>query len=138
MKRGFALFAFMLVLLVTMVPMIAFPAETVGVEFNPDNLIIGGVALAPLISMIISIVKGWTNLGRKYIPLINVILGTVAVLVVGVISEGMPLLNAVIMTLGVVLGSQVFHETFGHAAKIIGELFGKSMGMNCQKIRGPV
>lgn len=99
------------------------PLETGGVEFNPDNSIIGGVALAPLISIIISIVKGWTNLDRKYIPLINVILGTVAVLVVGVINEGMPLLNAVIMTLGVVLGSQVFHETFGHAAKELQKIF---------------
>ncbi|NMA61449.1 MAG: hypothetical protein GX956_06175 [Firmicutes bacterium] len=126
MKRGFALFTLALVLLMTMVPVVAFAAEAVvGDGFDPDQLIIGGVALAPLISIIISIVKGWTNLDRKYIPLINVILGTVAVLVVGVINEGMPLLNAVIMTLGVVLGSQVFHETFGHAAKIIAETFGK-------------
>ena len=100
MKRGFALFTLVLVLLLAVVPVVVFAAETAGVEFNPDNLIIGGVALAPLISIIISIVKGWTNLDRKYIPLINVILGTVAVLVVGVINEGMPLLNAVIMTLG--------------------------------------
>lgn len=128
MKRGFALFTLVLVLLLAVVPVVVFAAETAGVEFNPDNLIIGGVALAPLISIIISIVKGWTNLDRKYIPLINVILGTVAVLVVGVINEGMPLLNAVIMTLGVVLGSQVFHETFGHAAKILQELFGKKSG----------
>ena len=126
MKRGFALFTLALVLLMTMVPVVAFAAEAVvGDGFDPDQLIIGGVTLAPLISIIISIVKGWTNLDRKYIPLINVILGTVAVLVVGVINEGMPLLNAVIMTLGVVLGSQVFHETFGHAAKIIAETFGK-------------
>ena len=126
MKRGFALFTLVLVLLMTMVPVVAFAAEAVvGDGFDPDQLIIGGVALAPLISIIISIVKGWTNLDRKYIPLINVILGTVAVLVVGVINEGMPLLNAVIMTLGVVLGSQVFHETFGHAAKILGDIFGK-------------
>ena len=126
MKRGFALFTLVLVLLMTMVPVVAFAAEAVvGAGFDPDQLIIGGVALAPLISIIISIVKGWTNLDRKYIPLINVILGTVAVLVVGVINEGMPLLNAVIMTLGVVLGSQVFHETFGHAAKILGDIFGK-------------
>lgn len=125
MKRQFALFILVLVLLLAVVPVVVFAAETAGVEFSPDNLIIGGVALAPLISIIISIVKGWTNLDRKYIPLINVALGGVAVLVVGVVNNGMTWATALIMTLGIVLGSQVFHETFGHAAKIIAETFGK-------------
>lgn len=124
MKRGFALFALVLVLLLTLVPVAAWAAETVGVEFNPDNLIIGGVALAPLISIIISVFKSWVKVDAKYIPLINVILGTVAVLVVGVVNNGMSFVSALIMTLGVVLGSQVFHETFGHAAKELQKLFG--------------
>ncbi len=129
MKRGFALFTLALVLLMTMVPVVAFAAEAVvGDGFDPDQLIIGGVALAPLISIIISIVKGWTNLDRKYIPLINVALGGVAVLVVAVVNNGMTWPTALIMTLGVVLGSQVFHETFGHAMKILQELFGKKFG----------
>jgi hypothetical protein len=124
MKRGFALFTLVLVLLMTMVPVVAFAAETADVEFDLDNLVINGVALAPLISVIISIIKGWTKLDRKYIPLINVGLGTVAVLAVGVVNQGMSFVSALIMTLGIVLGSQVFHETFGHAAKILQELFG--------------
>lgn len=92
-------------------------------EFNPDHLIVNGVALAPLISVIISVLKGWTKFDSKYIPLINVILGAVGVLVVAVVNEGMSFASALIMTLGVVLGSQVFHETFGHAAVIVKELF---------------
>jgi len=85
--------------------------------------VINGVALAPLISVIISIIKGWTKVDSKYIPLINVILGSVAVLVVGVVNQNMTIVSALIMTLGVVLGSQVFHETFGHAGKILQEIF---------------
>lgn len=125
MKRTFALFALVLVLLAAFMPVIAYAAEAVNEDsFNPDNLIIGGVALAPLISILISIFKSWVKIDKKYIPLINVALGTVAVLVVGVVNNGMSFVSALIMTLGVVLGSQVFHETFGHAAKIIGETFG--------------
>ena len=127
MKRGFALFALVLVLLV-MAPMVALAAEVATDGFNPDTLIVGGVALAPLISIVISIFKSWVKVDKKYIPLINVALGTVAVLVVGVVNQGMTWVAALIMTLGVVLGSQVFHETFGHAAKIIGETFGKKPG----------
>ena len=124
MKRGFALFTLVLVLLMTMVPVVAFAAETADVEFDLDNLVINGVALAPLISVIISIIKGWTKVDSKYIPLINVILGSVAVLVVGVVNQNITILSALVMTLGVVLGSQAFHETFGHAANIIKDLFG--------------
>lgn len=126
MKRTYALFALVLVLIVVLVPALAFAEEAVVEDgFNPDNLIVGGVALAPLISILISILKGWVGLNKKYIPLINVALGAVAVLVVGVVNNGMTWATALIMTLGVVLGSQVFHETFGHAAKIITETFGK-------------
>lgn len=126
MKRGFALFVLVLVLLVVFMPVIAYAAEAAATDgFNPDTLIVGGVALAPLISIIISILKSWTGLKPKFIPLINVAMGAVAVLVVGVINQGMSWVTALVMTLGVVLGSQVFHETFGHAAKIIGEVFGK-------------
>ncbi|MDI9412907.1 MAG: hypothetical protein QM401_04975 [Bacillota bacterium] len=125
MKRNFALVMLVVVLLIALFPVVVFAAEAAGVEFNPENLIVGGVALAPLISIIISVLKGWIKIDTKYIPLINVVLGTVAVLVVGVINEGMPLVNAIIMTLGVVLGSQVFHETFGHALKAIGDIFEK-------------
>ena len=129
MKRRFALFMLVLVLLVVFMPVIAYAAESVVTDgFNPDSLIVGGVALAPLISIIISILKGWTGLKPKYIPLINVALGGVAVLVVGVVNNGMTWATALIMTLGVVLGSQVFHETFGHAAKILGDIFGKKSG----------
>lgn len=129
MKRALALFALMLVLIVSMVPMVAFAAEAVtGDTFDPETLIVGGVALAPLISILISIFKSWVKIDKKYLPLINVALGTVAILVVGVVNQGMSFTTALIMTLGVVLGSQVFHETFGHAAKIIGETFGKKSG----------
>lgn len=122
MKRTFALLAIVLVLALWIVP-VAFAAE-VGDSFNPEALVINGVALVPLISVIISIIKGWTKVNSKYIPLINVILGSVAVLVVGVVNQNMTILSALIMTLGVVLGSQAFHETFGHAANIIKDLFG--------------
>jgi hypothetical protein len=121
-KRTFALLAIVLVLALWIVP-VAFAAE-VGDSFNPEALVINGVALVPLISVIISIIKGWTKVDSKYIPLINVILGSVAVLVVGVVNQNMTILSALIMTLGVVLGSQAFHETFGHAANIIKDLFG--------------
>ena len=122
MKRTFALLAIVLVLALWTVP-VAFAAE-VGDSFDPEALVINGVALVPLISVIISIIKGWTKVNSKYIPLINVILGSVAVLVVGVVNQNMTILSALIMTLGVVLGSQAFHETFGHAANIIKDLFG--------------
>jgi hypothetical protein len=121
-KRTFALLAIVLVLALWTVP-VAFAAE-VGDSFDPEALVINGVALVPLISVIISIIKGWTKVNSKYIPLINVILGSVAVLVVGVVNQNMTILSALIMTLGVVLGSQAFHETFGHAANIIKDLFG--------------
>lgn len=125
MKRVSALFIVVL-LLVILVPAVAWAEEAVTDEgFNPDNLIVGGVALAPLISVLISIFKGWVGLNKRYIPLINVAMGAIAVLIVGVINQGMTWATALIMTLGVVLGSQVFHETFGHAAKIITETFGK-------------
>ncbi len=122
MKRTFALLAIVLVLALWIVP-VAFAAE-VGDSFDPEALVINGVALVPLISVIISIIKGWTKVDSKYIPLINVILGSIAVLVVGVVNQNMTILSALIMTLGVVLGSQAFHETFGHAANIIKDLFG--------------
>ena len=126
MKKSFALFALVLVLIMAFGPFLAFAAEAeTGDAFDPEALVVGGVALAPLISVLISILKGWVNLDSKYIPLINVILGAVAVLVVGVVNEGMSLASAIIMTLGVVLGSQVFHETFGHAGVVLKELLGK-------------
>jgi len=121
-KRTFALLAIVLVLALWIVP-VAFAAE-VGDSFDLEALVINGVALVPLISVIISIIKGWTKVNSKYIPLINVILGSVAVLVVGVVNQNMTILSALTMTLGVVLGSQAFHETFGHAANIIKDLFG--------------
>jgi len=121
-KRTFALLAIVLVLALWIVP-VAFAAE-VGDSFDPEALVINGVALVPLISVIISIIKGWTKVDSKYIPLINVILGSVAVLVVGVVNQNMTIRSALIMTLGVVLGSQAFHETFGHAANTIKDLFG--------------
>ncbi len=125
MKKTYALLALLLVSIVLLLPVVAFAAEAVVDGFDPDSLIIGGVALAPLISIVISIAKSWVKIDGKYIPLINVALGTVAVLVVGVANQGMTWVAALVMTVGVVLGSQVFHETFGHAAKIIGETFGK-------------
>ncbi len=129
MKRKSALLVLVIVLIVALVPMVAMAAEAVaGDSFNPDSLIVGGVALAPLISIIISIFKSWVKIDKKYLPLINVALGTVAVLVVGVVNNGMTWATALIMTLGVVLGSQVFHETFGHASKILQDLFGKKSG----------
>ncbi len=128
MKKTYALLALLLVSIVLLLPVVAFAAEAVVDGFDPDSLIIGGVALAPLISIVISIAKSWVKIDGKYIPLINVALGTVAVLVVGVVNNGMTWATALIMTLGVVLGSQVFHETFGHAARIITETFGKKSG----------
>lgn len=126
MRKNYALFALVLVLIVLFVPFMAFAAEEVADDgFNPDDLIIGGVALAPLISIVISMLKGWVGLSKKYIPVINVGLGAIAVLVVGVVNGGMTWATALIMTLGVVLGSQVFHETFGHTANILKDLFGK-------------
>lgn len=124
MKKTYVLLVVVL-LLVMLVPAFARAEGTVSDDgFNLDNLIVGGVALAPLISIVISILKGWVGLNKKYIPLFNVCLGGVAVLVVGVVNQGMTWPTALIMTLGVVLGSQVFHETFGHAAKELKELFG--------------
>lgn len=124
MKRTLALLAVVVTLIVVLVPAVALAAEAMGADtFDPEALVINGVALAPLISVIISIIKGWTKVDSKYIPLINVILGSVAVLVVGVVNQNMTIVSALIMTLGVVLGSQVFHETFGHAGKILQEIF---------------
>ncbi len=125
MKKSFALFALALVLIMAFGSFLAFAAEAeTGDAFDPEALVVGGVALAPLISVLISILKGWVGIDKKYIPLVNVLLGTVAVLVVGVVNQGMSFVSALIMTLGVVLGSAVFHDTFGHAANIIKDLFG--------------
>ncbi len=129
MKNGFALFVLVVLLAFVLLPVAGLAAEEAAENgFNPDDLIVGGVALAPIISILISILKSWVKIDKRYIPLINVILGTVAVLVVGVVTKEMTFVTALVMTLGVVLGSQVFHETFGHAAKILQELFGKKSG----------
>lgn len=126
MKRSYALFALVVVLVICLVPAIALAAETVAEDvFDPDSLVLGGVALAPLISVLISVLKGWVKIESKYLPLINVVLGGLAVLVVAVVNNGMSIASAIIMTLGVVLGSHAFHESFGHAGKVIQELFGK-------------
>jgi O-antigen ligase len=123
-KRTSVLLAVVLTLVLSLA-VVAYAAEAdTGDAFDPEALVVGGVALAPLISVLISILKGWVGIDKKYIPLVNVLLGTVAVLVVGVVNNGMSFASALIMTLGIVLGSQVFHETFGHAAKILQELFG--------------
>lgn len=128
-KNGFALFVLVVLLAFVLLPVAGLAAEEAAENgFNPDDLIVGGVALAPIISILISILKSWVKIDKRYIPLINVILGTVAVLVVGVVTKEMTFVTALVMTLGVVLGSQVFHETFGHAAKILQELFGKKSG----------
>ena len=106
-------------------PFLAFAAEAdTGDAFDPEALVVGGVALAPLISVLISILKGWVGIDKKYIPLVNVLLGTVAVLVVGEVNQGMPFVSALIMTLGVVLGTAVFQDTYGHAAYIFKDLYG--------------
>lgn len=124
MKRTSVLLAVVLTLVLSLA-VVAYAAEAeTGDAFDPEALVVGGVALAPLISVIISILKGWVRIEKKYIPLINVILGTVAVLVVGVVNQGMSFASALTMTLGVVLGSQVFHETFGHAGNVVKDLFG--------------
>ncbi len=88
MKKSFALFALALVLIMAFGSFLAFAAEAeTGDAFDPEALVVGGVALAPLISVLISILKGWVGIDKKYIPLVNVLLGTVAVLVVGVNSR---------------------------------------------------
>ena len=102
MKKTYALLALLLVSIVLLLPVVAFAAEAVVDGFDPDSLIIGGVALAPLISIVISIAKSWVKIDGKYIPLINVALGTVAVLVVGVANQGMTWVAALVMTGGVV------------------------------------
>jgi len=93
--------------------------------FDPQDLIIKGIALVPLISLIISIAKKWLRLKSQYVPLVNVGLGGLAVLLVALIEQGMNLTSAAVMTLGIVLGSQAFHETFGHALNILLELVQK-------------
>lgn len=124
MKRTVLLAVVLTLVLSLAVVAYAAEAET-GDAFDPEALVVGGVALAPLISVIISILKGWVRIEKKYIPLINVILGAIAVLVVALVNEGMTFASALIMTLGVVFGSSVFHDTFGHAANIIKDLFGR-------------
>ncbi len=90
-----------------------------------EGLVVGGLALAPLISTLISILKEWLKIPPDKIPLVNVLLGTIAVLLFGIFSSGLSLPASLIMTLGVVFGSQVFHETFGHAFKELQKVLGK-------------
>lgn len=126
MKRSWAILALVFVLIISLVPAIAFATEAVaGDSFDPNTLVVAGVSLPMVISVLISILKGWVKIDSKYIPLINVGMGTVAVLAVGIVNDGLSPLNAIIMTLGVVLGSAMFHDTFGHAAKILSEVLGK-------------
>lgn len=129
MKRKLAFCFVLCILLVSMMSLVAIATEVVteapAEEFDPDQLIINGVALAPIISIIISILKGWVGIDKRYIPLINVILGAIAVLVYGIVTEGLTPLSAVVMTIGVVFGSSVFHDTFGHAAQALSEVFEK-------------
>lgn len=91
----------------------------------PEELIVGGIALAPLVSIIISILKRWVKLDPKIIPVINVFLGAVAVGIYAIVEQGLGFVPALGMVLGVVFGSQVFHETFGHAGKTLKEVFQK-------------
>ena len=95
-------------------------------EFELDMLVMSGVALGPIISIIISILKASAKVDGKYIPLINILLGAVAVGAVGLVNQGLEPVQAIIMTLSVVFGSQIFHETFGHALKEVGKLLGES------------
>ncbi len=126
MRKKIVPFSMLLVLGVVLFFSVVASAEVLTSEnFTPESLVVSGVALAPLISILISILKGWVKLDSKYIPLINVILGTIAVFVVGIVNEGMTVGASITMTLGVVFGSQVFHETFGHAGKALQELVGK-------------
>jgi hypothetical protein len=125
MRKGFALAVLVVVLITLALPVAVYAAEVVSDGFDPDSLVISGVALAPLISILISVLKSWVKVEKKYIPLINVALGGVAVLVVGVVNQGLTWPTALIMTLGVVLGSHAFHETFGHTMNILVEIFGK-------------
>lgn len=89
----------------------------------PEDIIIHGVAMAPLVSVIISVLKQWTRMNSKYIPLANVLLGAIAVAAYGLVEQGLSIPATIGMVVGVVFGSQVFHETFGHAGKAIKDSF---------------
>jgi hypothetical protein len=126
MRKRCVLVVLVFVVAIALMSAIVCAAETVSEgEFNPEDLIINGVALVPLISTLISILKGWIKLDKKYIPLLNVVLGAAAVLAVGVLNKGMTWSGALIMTLGVVFGSSMFHDTFGHAFQALSEALGK-------------
>lgn len=87
------------------------------------GMIVHGVALAPLVSMIISILKQWVKLEKQWIPLLNVLLGAAAVLAYSIVEGGIGFDEAVITTMTIVFGSSLFHETFGHAGKALREAF---------------
>ena len=94
-------------------------------EWIQDGILVGGVALAPLISMIISVLKQWAKLPKKWIPLLNVVLGAVAVFMYALIEGDVTVAQGITTTMMVVFGSSLFHDTFGNAGKALKDAVGK-------------
>ena len=90
---------------------------------NIDDFMVAGIALAPLVSILISMMKEVWKIKSESIPVINLLLGVICVIVYGVFTQDLSLFQSLVMTLGVVFGSQLFHETFGHAGNLIKEHF---------------
>ncbi len=90
-----------------------------------EEMILYGVSLVPVVSVLVSIAKGWFGLESRFAPLLNVILGSIAVFVYTMVEGDSVFVEALYTTVGIIFGSQVFHETFGHAANVLRDLLGK-------------
>lgn len=90
-----------------------------------EGILVAGVALGPLVSIIISILKNWVKMDKKVIALLNVFLGIIAITIYSVYVGGLPIASAAISSFGVAFSSKLFHDTFGHALEALLDLLGK-------------
>ncbi|HHV45067.1 MAG TPA: hypothetical protein GXX57_10450 [Firmicutes bacterium] len=81
-----------------------------------ENVVIMGVAWGPLVSVVISILKGWLKVESKYIQPINWVLGFLGLVLYNILG-GETWYMAILAGLTAVMSSTGFHETFGHMAK---------------------
>ena len=94
--------------------------------FIEEGIVVGGLALIPVISVLVSVVKTYWKLDKFQIALVNVIFGVVAVAIYGLVEQQLSLVEATLGAFSIAFGSKLFHDTFGHAGDAILNILGKS------------
>jgi hypothetical protein len=84
-----------------------------------EGIVVAGVAAGPMISVIISILKNWANLPKKWIQPVNWLLAFAAIAGYNIIEAGEPWYMALVAALVAVVTSSGFHEVIGHNSEAI-------------------